>query len=180
MLSLRLATLLTSAPNLAAFGVVWLVMLFFPIDAGAQGEARSFEELQVRVKIGDTVYVTDRSGQETKGRIDLLSASSLQLRLSGNRREFVESLVTRVERRGRDPVRNGLLMGVGAGAVLGFLVGRTTDSPSCRLVPQPRIECGQGALLGTMGGAFWGGVAGWMTDALIRKREVVYLAPGQP
>jgi hypothetical protein len=61
--------------------------------------------------------------------------------------------------------------------VLGFLVGRTTDSPSCRLVPHPPIECGQGALLGTIGGAFWGGVAGWITDALIPKREVVYLAP---
>jgi hypothetical protein len=141
--------------------------------------ARSFQELQTYVRTRDTVYVTDKSGQETKGRIDVLSAASLRLILNGDRREFLEGAVTRVERLGRDPVRNGLLIGVGTGAVLGFLVGRTTDSPSCRLEPRPPLDCGQGALLGTIGGAFWGGVGGWITDALIRKREVVYLAHGQ-
>jgi hypothetical protein len=160
---------------LAAFGV-WLVTLSFPINAAAQTAARSFAELQVRVKIGDTVYVIDGSGRETKGRIDLLSAASLQLRLNGNRREFLESTVTRVERRGRDSVRNGLLIGLGTGAVLGFLAGRGVDEGPC----PPSSECGQAELLGTFGGAFWGGVAGWITDALMRKREVVYLAPGQP
>jgi ribosomal protein L24 len=144
---------------------------------GAQAVAGSFEELQVRVKIGDTVYVIDGSGQETKGRVGLLSAASLQLTLNGNRRDFPESDVTRIERRRRDSVRNGVLIGIGSGAGLGFLIGRTADSPSC---PQSGIECGQGALLGTIGGAFWGGVAGWITDALIRKREVIYLAPGRP
>lgn len=170
-----------SAKNLAAFGVGWLlVVLYFPVEASAQRAARSFEELQVRVKIGDTVYVIDGSGQETKGQIATLSAASLTLALDGNRRDFLPVAVTRVERRSRDSIRNGLLIGLGSGAVLGFLVGRTTDSPSCRLVPQPPIECGQGALIGTVGGAFWGGVGGWITDALIRKREVMYLAQGQP
>jgi hypothetical protein len=154
-------------------------MTCFSTDARAQTVARSFQELQSHVQARDTVYVTDKSGQDTKGRIDVLSAASLRLILNGDRREFLESAVTRVERRGRDPVRNGLLIGVGTGAVLGFLVGRRTDSPSCRLEPQPALECGQGALLGTVGGAFWGGVAGWITDALIRRREVVYLTPGQ-
>jgi hypothetical protein len=160
---------------LAGFGV-WVAMVVFPAQAAAQTVARSFAELQVRVKIGDTVYVIDGSGRETKGRIDLLSAASLQLALNGNRRGFLERDVTRVERRGhRDSIRNGLLIGLGTGAVLGFLAGRGVDEGPC----PPNKGCGEAELIGTFGGAFWGGVAGWITDALIRRREVVYLAPGQ-
>jgi hypothetical protein len=67
-------------------------------------------------------------------------------------------------------------MGLGAGAVVGFLAGRSVEEGPC----PPSKECGQAELIGTFGGAFWGGVGGWITDALIRKREVIYLAPGQP
>lgn len=88
-----------SAKNLAAFGVVWLVMLFFPVDAGAQTVAGSFEELQARVKIGDTVYVIDGSGLETRGQIATLSGVSLAVTLDGTRRDFVASAVKRIDQR---------------------------------------------------------------------------------
>lgn len=71
----------------------------------------------------------------------------------------------------------GLVNGLGSGAVLGFLAGRAADSPTC---PRSGIECGQGALIGTVGAAIWGGVGGWLIDALARNREVIYLAPSQP
>ena len=74
----------------------------FSVNAAAQTVARSFGELQLRVKTGDTVYVIDRSRRETGGRIYLLSPASLQLAFNGNRREFLETDVTRIERRGRD------------------------------------------------------------------------------
>lgn len=170
-------TLTGYASNFAALGAGWLLVVCFPLEASAQRAARSFEELQVRVKIGDIVYVIDASGLETKGRIATLSDVSLALTLDGTRRDFVESTVKRIDWRRRDSARNGLLIGLGTGALLGFLVARTADSPSC---PRSGIECGQGALLGAVGGAFWGGVGGWITDALIRKRESIYLAQGQP
>jgi hypothetical protein len=137
-------------------------------------KARSFEELQALVKTGDTVFVTDTSGVETRGRIAALTSGSLTLSRSGARREFVESDVRRIERWRHDSVRNGLLMGLGAGAGVGFLAGRGADSPSC---PRSGVECGQGAIIGTAGGAFWGGVGGWIADRLIHKREIIYL-PG--
>jgi hypothetical protein len=30
-----------------------------------------------------------------------------------------------------------------------------------------------------IGGVFWGAIGGWIADALIRKREIIYLAPGR-
>lgn len=161
---------------LAGF-VASLATVSSPANVTAQTVARSFAELEVRVKTGDTVYVVDGSGRDTKGRIELLSAASIQLTLDGRRREFLETDVTRVERRGRrDSIRNGLLIGLGTGAALGFLAGRGVDESPC----PPNTGCGEAELLGTFGGAFWGGVVGWITDALIRPREVVYLAPGRP
>jgi hypothetical protein len=78
--------------------------------------------------------------------------------------------VKRIERVRRDSVWNGVLIGAGAGALAGFGLGRSLDSPAC---PRPGIECGQGAMVGAVGGAFWGAIGGWITDALIRKRETV-------
>jgi hypothetical protein len=80
--------------------------------------------------------------------------------------------VKRIERRVRDSVLNGVLIGAGAGALAGFGFGRSLDSPTC---PRWGSECGQGAMIGTAGGAFWGAIGGWITDALIRKRETIYL-----
>jgi hypothetical protein len=83
--------------------------------------------------------------------------------------------VRRIERRRRDSVWNGVLIGAGAGALAGFGLGRSLDSPGC---PRSGSECGQGATVGTIGGAFWGAIGGWITDALIRKRETVYVVQG--
>jgi hypothetical protein len=71
-------------------------------------------------------------------------------------------------RRHRDSVWNGVLIGAGVGALAGFGLGRSIDSPAC---PRSGIECGQGAIVGTVGGAFWGAIGGWIADALIHDRE---------
>jgi hypothetical protein len=33
-------------------------------------------------------------------------------------------------------------------------------------------------MIGAFGGAFWGAIGGWIADAVIRKRETIYVAPG--
>jgi uncharacterized membrane protein (Fun14 family) len=161
----------------AALGMCVLLVACVPVSASAQQVARSFQELQARVKIGDIVFVIDGSNLETRGKVETLSDVSLGLTVDGLRRGFDESSIARIDRTRRDSVRNGLLIGLGSGAILGFLAGTAADSPTC---PRPGIECGQGALLGTVGGAFWGGVGGWLIDALVRKREAIYLAPARP
>jgi hypothetical protein len=142
------------------------------VEGSAAQPARSFEELAALVKTGDIVYVIDTSGEETRGRIAALTAASLVLSGDGTRQDFVPGAVSRIERRQRDSVRNGLLLGLATGSGLGYSIGKTADSPSC---PRSGVECGQGALIGTAGGAFWGGVGGWIADALIHRREVIYV-----
>lgn len=148
-------------------------MVWFATTAGAQQPAHSFDELTPRIQLGDTVYLVEGSGRETKGRIATLSDIALTMSVDGTRREFIAGDVQRIERRTRDSVRNGLLIGAAAGALVGFRVGKAADSPAC---PRSGIECGQGAAIGTVGGAFWGAVGGWIADALIRKREIIYAA----
>jgi hypothetical protein len=132
--------------------------------------ARSFEELRATVASGDRVIVVDRSGEETRGLVASISDLAVTLTFDGEHRDFREEAVQRIDRERRDPVSNGLLIGGGAGAVLGFGVGRRLDSQPCR----PGIECGQGAALGTMTGVMWGAAVGWVVDALHHKREVIY------
>ena len=151
-------------------------MLSFSIEVSAQTPAASFEELQSHIRIGDTVSVTEKSGQETTGRIDALTPLSLRLAVKSTRRDFEQSAVTRIERRNPDSVRNGVFLGAAAGALIGFFAGKSVPEGPC----PPSQECGQGAVIGTAGGAVWGGVGGWIADALIRKREVVYASPVAP
>jgi hypothetical protein len=160
-----------------ALGASLLLVACFPVAAFAQKPTRSLHELQGRLKIGEIVYVIDGSDVQTRGRVDTLSDVSLGLTIDGIRRDFVEGTISRIDRRRRDSLRNGLVIGVGSGALLGFLAGRAEDSPNC---PRSAIECGQGAVLGTVGGAVWGAVAGWLIDAVTREREVIYRAPAQP
>jgi hypothetical protein len=47
------------------------------------------------------------------------------------------------------------------------------------IYPVVQPSAAKGALIGTVGGVFWGAIGGWITDALIRKREIIYLAPGR-
>ena len=131
----------------------------------------SFGDLKLRIGPGESVYVVDASGRETRGRVMTLSDAILTVTIDAVRREFRAADVKQIDRRRRDPVWNGVLIGAAAGSLAGFGLGRSLDSPSC---PRPAIECGQGAIIGTVGGALWGAAGGWIADALIRKREVVY------
>ena len=135
----------------------------------------TFGELALRLKAGDAVSVVDASGTEVSGRVATLSDVAVALTVDGVRQEFAADRIERIYRRRRDPVKNGLLIGAAAGTVVGFSAGRSADSPDC---PRSGIECGQGALIGTVGGAFWGAVGGWIVDVLIRKREIIYQALG--
>jgi hypothetical protein len=143
-----------------------------PLDnSEAQLPAQTFAELGAWLVPGETLSVIDATGQEATGRLANVLDSALLLTIDGTGREFKADAIRQVDRRRRDPVRNGILIGLGAGALAGYAIGRTADSPSC---PRAGIECGQGAMVGTVSGALWGAVGGWITDLLIRKRETIY------
>ena len=44
-----------------------LLIILLPALAAAQDPVKSFDQLNTRLKIGDTIYVTDAQGREVKG-----------------------------------------------------------------------------------------------------------------
>lgn len=100
-----------------------------------------------------------------------MTATAVTLRVGRRPRDFPVNEVVRVERRRPDSRRNGVLIGLGTGAAVGALIG-PADSQTC---PASGVECGQGALLGTIAGALWGAAVGWVVDTARTAREVVYL-----
>jgi len=160
-----------------------IVALVLPHDGDAQPPAgpevaSSFEELQRTLQPGETVYVTDARGAEARGRLMLLSGAELHLNADGDRYTFPAHTVASVAREMRDPVRNGVLIGMSAGAGLGIVATATLRDDQCG----PTGRCGLPAdVARVLLGAAWGGLAGWLIDKHTQGRKVVYLRrPPQP
>jgi len=133
--------------------------------AAAQGMAGSFAQLQVLVRPGDTVTITDASGVETEGRIAELSISTLALVTGGTRRELSEDDVTTVKQLWNDSLANGALYGAAGGAAFattGIIVfrGEGLDAAEAAAVLGIYTAVGTGI-----------GVA---VDAMIRRHHVIY------
>jgi hypothetical protein len=155
----------------------WLITLTLISGGGcaAKRPARSFSDLQQRLHSGNTVYVIDNTGNETKGKIVDVSPSALILDVNGIRRRMEEDGVRQVQRYG-DSLWNGFFIGM-AVAIPGLLIADPTYD-RCENDPGKlcaNAQAGQRVLaLGIMG------AVGAGIDALIRGRHQVYLAPGQP
>jgi hypothetical protein len=90
-----------------------VLVILAPSPAPAQTASNSFEELRQVLKKGQTVVVTDATGQRTKGKVADLSPSSLVV-LVPEARTFTEPTVSEI--RVTDPVSNGALIGAAIGA----------------------------------------------------------------
>jgi hypothetical protein len=157
-------------------GGLALAVCLAPATALAQ-TAQSFEDVQRRVKTGQTVRVTERTGQQTTGKVAEVSPSSLTLvteettrDAAGNerrtwtgRRTFVEATISELRR--PNSVVNGALIGAGVGA--GLSLWDYLIDPS---------EPGNAAITAVLVGV--GLAAGAGIDALVnRGGELVYAAP---
>jgi len=101
---------------MAAVGLVWLVT-----SASAQPVTR-FEDLSLRLNVGDEVSVEDRSGVVTSGRIGRFAPGELAITSeSGAERVFSSTSVRRVQKRG-DSLGNGMMWGALIGGVFGGVV----------------------------------------------------------
>ena len=102
---------------------IWSTLAVFvilaPSPAPAQATANSFAELQTVLKKGQTVMVTDASGQRVKGKVAEVSPSSLVV-LIPEARTFAEGTVREIRAAGSS--RNGALIGLGVGGGVGAAV----------------------------------------------------------
>ena len=104
----------------------------FAMSAPPAGAQTDFGRLQVQP--GDLIYVTPPSGVEVAG--PLTRISPFLLEIDGH--QFKPEPGLEIERRG-DSVMNGMLLGLGIGAIAGVTIG----AESC--LHRPLWHCGVGA-----------------------------------
>ena len=150
--------------------VTTLVVLGFSLgviamECAAQ-QAHSFEQLQVLVKPGDNIYLTDSAGKTDKGRISDLTRDSLGLTVNGIRRDLSESDVFEIKRWRNDSLKNGALIGAGTALTLTTIfVAAYCSSEGCNAgeaTAAVLVYTGIGAAIGT-------GI-----DALIPTKQSIY------
>jgi len=150
-----------------------LLALLWAVPAHAQGVANSFQQLSGVIKPGDTIYVTDMGGTTVKGTLTALSASTLQIRLRGDRsappRSLPEGTVNNIVAERADSLWNGPLIGFAVGAASGLLI---------ELAGRGQYEkfSGRGAIgLGSIGL-----LTGLAIDVANKEKATVYVhGPGQ-
>jgi len=149
--------------------VMTLTLVLAPVAATAQEPVKSFDQLNTRLKVGDTVWVTDAQGREIKGKIHSLSPDALTLGADGSK-TFAARDVSAIRERQLDSLKNGALIGFGVGGGLALV--------ACLGLAEGSGESGWCAIaLGFYGGV--GAGIGVGIDALIPgKKQAVYRAPG--
>ena len=161
---------LASTATVALFSA----MLALPSVAPAQEPVKSFDQLDTRLKPGDTIWVTDAQGREVKGRIRELTPSALELD-SGGGRSYQAGDVRLVAQSGGRNTGKGALWGLVAGAAAGAVIGASSGNEGDYgtqggwALAGAGIFGGIGAGVGAALGAVWG-----------KPAQVVYRAPAAP
>jgi hypothetical protein len=147
------------------------LLMLLPGMAQGQQPVKSFDQLNVRLKVGDKVLVTDTQGRQYQGKIDDLSSTVLVV---DRTHRLSAADVQLVEDRPPDTLKNGALIGMGTAVALvgGSMAAACSGEPDCApsagwMTFAIGVYAGIGAAIGT-------GI-----DALIPGRtRVVYRAPG--
>jgi hypothetical protein len=109
--------------NPALTPVLAIVALLLSIPASAQ-------ELSGKVEAGDTIFITDRNGVQTTGRLLHLAPEGLTLLVGGQERLVPRGGVGRIEK--RDSLWNGMLIGGAVtGGLFGMVAGATCSEYEC-------------------------------------------------
>ena len=98
------------------------LVVFALATAAAPASAQSADFFGVQPKGLPTVYVMDRQGQETKGKIVSWTDSAVVLRVdNGATHTFKTGEAVRIDLRG-DSLKNGALTGAGVGLAIGMMM----------------------------------------------------------
>ena len=158
--------------RLAGTLVAILVAVLFasPRVAAAQEPVASFDQLNTRLKPGDTIWVTDAQGREVKGKIVDVAPGVLTLKADGAK-TYTSGDVNLIRERQHDSLANGTLIGLGVGGLgVGLACLASVDGDE-------KGWCLAAALV--YGGV--GAAVGLGIDAMIPgKKLVAYRAPRTP
>lgn len=149
-----------------------LLMLAGPVAAVAQ-PVTSFASLPERVQPGATIVVTTTDGKSLRGRLEGVSATTIEVRSRGVVRQVPAAEVSAVTTHVRDSVANSFYIGAAIGAI-GVLSAGTLSG-------EFRSEdlLAGGVPVALFGAALYGGVGAFI-DARIRRTETLYAAAPPP
>jgi hypothetical protein len=150
--------------------LVAVLIVLLPALAAAQEPVKSFDQLNTRLKVGDTVWVTDAQGREVKGKIAGLTRSALTLEGDAGRTLQVD-VVRLITQRTGSRVWKGTLWGLAAGGAVSL--GLVLASEGCE--DDGVYTCAYGIPVAVGVGAGVGAIVGALTPG---KTLVVYRAPG--
>ena len=150
-----------------------LLVVFATAPAVALGQSTSERWPGLAPSQLQTVYVLDRSGIETTGKLLGLSPDSLVLLVADAERRFDRADVARIQK--RDSLKNGTLIGAAVGVAMGLLAAGLSDCPGAH--PGGACPGFRAATVVASTGIYTGLGAG--IDALIRGRTTLYGAPPQ-
>lgn len=144
------------------------------VASAAPAIAQSTEFSGTQPKGLPSLYVIERSGQETRGKLISWSNSALVLRVDNTERTFNLADVSRVDLRG-DSVKNGALIGIGVGIGMGVLTSGVADCPGDQNNGCPGSRAGLFVVTTAVYAAIGAGI-----DALIPGRTPLWRAGSSP
>ena len=147
-------------PVLVALPIALVLLASSP---GSAQSLQSFQDLALRVNLDDRLRIEDQSGAKTTGRLTRLTRDEITIQTDTGEKRLTGATVREVAVRHR-PLRKGVLIAAGVGAVVGALAGCAGPE---------REECADAPI---MAGAFGAGV-GLAVSALIPRITTVYHAP---
>ncbi len=142
---------------------LWLLLLF---AGSADAQPPSLYDAGWLVQPGDTLTITDNAGVRVRGKLVEITTTSLVLDVSRALRQFQESEIYMIERRG-DSLKNGALIGFSAGGALAAALATSFRGSDWRFDPEDYL-----AVIAVFGGV--GAGIGVGIDALIRGHTVIY------
>jgi hypothetical protein len=143
--------------------------------AAAQPAASFLDVTQrgFQLRRGEAIEITDAQGNTFKAGFEAISATSLVARVEGASREFNESDIRELRYLKPDSLKSGMLIGLGAGALVGLVALRSACSTDWECAVHGGL-----AFVPIFAGSGLG--VGALADASIRKKETIFLRPGAP
>ena len=118
--------------------------------AGTGVDASWLEDLALRVNLDDRLWVEERSGLRTAGRLVHLTDDDITIQTDAGEKHFTRETVRQVAVRHR-PIRTVMLIGAGAGATFGAISecrgGAHADCPDGVII-ESALGAGVGVLIG--------------------------------
>ena len=150
-----------------------ILVVFATAPAVAFGQSTSERWPGLASSQLQTVYVLDRSGIETTGKLLGLSPDTLVLLVADVERRFDRADVARIQK--RDSLKNGTIIGAAVGVAMGLVAAGVSDCPGTH--PAGACPASRAAIVVVSAGTYAALGAG--VDAVIRGRTTLYEAPPQ-